>query len=222
MDRSIYSGIKELFGIVGTKGVSEAEIDGVRRVCGMIPYVLELYYREVGGDERVNHTQNTLILPGEYTWAKTESHLMIYAENQGVCFWGISKNDLHMDDPPVYVTFDNENLKEWELESSRLTDFLIAMAHVHAGFALPYASNDMYTISEAEANIIRNHFRKKCEPLMRWLNGGEESGVEFYGNHPCDSIVLLRNADYDLYYASGSKAYFDEMNELLSTLGEAY
>ena len=222
MDGTVYNCIKELFGIVGSVGIPEAKIEQVQRLCTRIPAALELYYREVGGDDRVNHAQNTLIIPSEYTWAKTESHLLIYAETQCVCLWGIALGDLDVDDPPVYVTFDREDPKVWELESNKLTDFFIAMAHVHAVFSLQYSIDDIYMITESEANIIRNHYKKKCEPLMRWLNGGDKSGVEFYGNHPCDSIVLLRNTDYDLYYGSGNKDYYDEMNRILSMLREAY
>ena len=211
--------IKELFGIKDAKGFSEEEINQVRSLHGRIPLDLERYYRELGRDEKVNHTQNNLIIPWEYTWPESKSHLIIYAENQGVCFWGISLNDLARDNPPVYVTFDNVYKEPWELESNSLSEFLIAMAHVHAGFALSFTSDEIYMISESEADIIRKSFQKKCEPLMQWV----DSGVEFYGNYPCDSIVVMRNADaYDLYYASGNEVCFNEMDSVLFSLGESY
>jgi hypothetical protein len=97
------------------------------------------------------------------------------------------------------------------------------MAHLHAGFGLPFSIEDIYMVSKAEANAIRDKFQMKCAPFLRWLSGnGTKPGTEFYGNHPCDSIVLMRNADYDLFYASGNEDSFKEMHEFLSTLGEAY
>ena len=215
----MYKMIKELFGLSDPQGFSEDEIAKVKRLYGRIPHTLELYYRELGREVDVNHSQNLLIVPWKYTWPKTENHLIIYSENQGVCFWGVSLNDLDIEDPPVYVTFDNARKVTWEPESKRLSDFLIAMAHVHAGFALPFSSKDISMISESEADIIRRHFKKKCEPLTRWVI----EGVEFYGNHACDSIVMIRNgSDYDMYYASGKEDYYNEMRKALSTLGEAY
>ena len=219
MNSSVYTIIKDLFGITGTDGFSAKEIEQVRNLYGKIPLALELYYREVGRNEQVNQTQNNLIVPWKYSWAKSESHLIIYAENQGVCFWGVSLNDLDCENPPVYVTFDNVNKIEWELESDSLTDFLIAMAHVHAGFALPFATNEIYMITEQGADIIRRHFKMKCKSLKGWVDGG----VEIYGNNACDSIVLMRNADdYDMYYASGKEDYFNQMDVILSPLGDAY
>ena len=220
LDNSIYNIIKDLFGISEAKGFSEAEIEQVRDMRGKIPLALELYYREVGGESKINHTQNNLILPSEHTWLKSESHLIIYAENQGVCYWGISLDNLGIEDPPVYVTFDNVDLKTWELESYKVSDFLIAMAHVHAGFALPFGNDEeICMVSESGARVIRENFQKKCEPFNQWVGGS----IEFFGNHPCDSIVLMRNAsNYDLFYASGKESYYNEMKEILSPLGEAY
>ena len=219
LDNSIYNIIKDLFGLNETNGLSETEIEQVRRLYKRIPFALELYYREVGRDERINNSYNNLILPHKHPWAKCESYLIIYAEHQGVCFWGISLNDLENENPPVYVTFDNVDKKIWKLESYKLSDFLVAMAYVHAGFSLPFISEEIELISESEANVIRKSFQRKCEPLMEWVDGG----VEFYGSYFCDSIVLIRNvSDYDLYYASGKESCFNEMREILSTFGKAY
>ena len=215
----MYDCIKELFGISCPKGFSESEINEVRQLYGRIPYALELYYKEIGREEEVNNTQNQLVVPYKYAWPKSKNHLIIYAENQGVCFWGISLSDLGVEDPPVHVTFDNKNKSSWELESNKLSVFLIAMAHVHAGFALPFSRNTFFMITESGADIIRSHFKKKCESLLRWVS----EGVEFYGNHVCDSIVMIRNAgDYDMCYASGKETCFNEMCEVLSSLGEEY
>ena len=212
----LYNIIKELFSLAHPSGFSESEIAEVKRMYGKIPYALECYYRELGRENEVNHTQNNLVVPWK-RWQKNETHLIIYTENQWFCCWGISLNDLAADNPPVYVSYDE---KTWELESNSVSDFLIAMAHLHAGFVLPFTNKEIYGISEKEAAIIRAHFAKKCEPTMQWLDGG----IEFYGNHACDSIVMMRRnaGDYDLSYASGNKTYFKEMDKILSTLGEAY
>ena len=208
--------IKELFNISQPKGFSEDEIMQVRNMYGKLPYILEAYYRKYGRETAVNHTQNSLIVPWKYTWPKSESHLIIYGENQWVCCWGIPLRDLKADNPPVYISHQND--MEWEIESNRLSDFLIAMAHVHAGFALAFGSKNIFCINEVEAGIIRNKFKKKCEPMKRWLEG-----VEFYGNDPCDTIVMNRNGDYyDLFYASGDEMSYNKMNTVLSKLGGAY
>jgi len=48
LDNSIYNIIKDLFGLNETNGLSETEIEQVRRLYKRIPLALELYYREVG------------------------------------------------------------------------------------------------------------------------------------------------------------------------------
>ena len=215
----LYSVIKELFNISEANGFTEDEIAQVKSLHGKIPFALELYYREVGRDEKINHTQNNLIIPWKYSWPKSESHLIIYAENQGVCFWGVSLDDLNKDDPPIYVTFDNVVKAKWECETNKLSDFMIAMAHIHAAFALPFCSEDMFFITKSDLDVIRNHFIKKCESLTQWVDGG----AEFFGNHVCDSIVTMRNGnEYDLYYGSGNKENFGTMDKILSELGSPY
>jgi len=82
VNSSVYTIIKDLFGITGTDGFSAKEIEQVRNLYGKIPLALELYYREVGRNEQVNQTQNNLIVPWKYSWAKSESHLIIYAETK--------------------------------------------------------------------------------------------------------------------------------------------
>ena len=120
----MYDIIRGLFGLSNPKGFSESEIDEVKKLHGKIPVALERYYKELGREEAVNHTQNRLIVPWKYTWPQSKSHLIVYAENQYVCVWGISLSDLDMENPPVYVTFDNNDEAIWELEAKPCFCFL--------------------------------------------------------------------------------------------------
>ena len=221
----MYDSIRKLFGLTETRGFSEVELAKARQLFGRIPLALELYYRELGRDETLNRMFNYLMIPWENHCPLEQGYLYIFTENQGVCNWAISLMDLDLEDPPVYATYDDifdKGIDTWALESEKLSDFFIAMAHFHAVYALPFASEGYY-IEKDKADSIRNHYKKKCEPTRVWVDGG----MEFYGNHAYDSIVLMRAADgddyyYDLNYASGDQSSFEEMERVMSSLGVAY
>jgi hypothetical protein len=224
-----YAVVKELFGLTQPKGLPETGIAQMRAVCGVLPEALGTWYRELGGEEAVNQTQNNLLLPEQLSWCRSPDHFFIYLENQGVCGWAIRREDMDRADPPVWVSFQ-ESVPDrggvmisrwplWERESARVSDFLVGMAHLHAAFALPCGDSTMYSIGEDAAARIRARYRQKCPPFGHWVDGG----IEFYGLYENDSIVMMRNAgDYDLFYASGNEARFAELDAFLSPLGEAY
>lgn len=82
------------------------------------------------------------------------------------------------------------------------------MAHLQGIFGLKYSLEEVETIDEDMANIIRNHFKKKKECIDLWL------GVEFYGNYDDSVIALIKNDTwYDVMYASSSKMHYDEIEE---------
>ncbi len=211
----MYSSIKKLFAITEVDGFSEAEIDKAKSVHGSIPMTLEKYYRELGNDNIVNHTQNNLTKPWEEEWQVSDTHMVIYAENQCVCYWGISLEDLEKENPPVYICFEND---EWELESDTVSNFLIAMAHLNGGFGLEHSLEDIYMISEEEANVIREKYIKKCEPLKVWVS----EGIEFYGNDNGVVVMIKNDEEYDMCYACNNESDFEEMNGNLYEMGSSY
>lgn len=144
--------------------------------------------------------------------SKNKDFLIFYVENQWACVWGIDKNDLNIDNPPVYMSYEEQ---EWSKEANSLTDFFKAMANLQAVFALEFSKDEFAYINDDELKIIKENFKKRDFSFSQWI------GIEFYGNFENDVIAVQKNTDYyDLIYASNNEQQFVEMNKILNKLGE--
>lgn len=203
--------IKKLFHITKRNGFSHDEIQTIKNNFGELPQVFIDYYLELGKDERLNHTQDSLIKPEQFQYFKHSEYLIFYCENQRACVWGIHRNDLSRSNPPVYMSYDE---KVWKMEFETLTDFFQAMAYLQTVFALEYGCESFYSIEQTDLDFIRENFKNKGIFFRHWI------GIEFYGNYD-DSIITVMNNDdsFDLIYASSDKEHFDEMDRVLLKLG---
>jgi len=204
--------IRILFDITEDNGFSVEELSVFKNTCETIPKVLFDYYAQLGKIKELNQTQDRLIEPEKLKLSKNQDFIIFYVENQWACVWGIYKNDLNIDNPPVYMSYD-EN--EWSKETNYLTDFFKAMANLQAVFALPFSSQEFAYINNEELNIIRAKFKKREFSFSKWI------GIDFYGNFEDDVIAVLKNDNYyDLIYASNNDQQFTEMNKILGEFGE--
>ncbi|OMD22832.1 hypothetical protein BJP48_28400 [Paenibacillus odorifer] len=186
--------IKKLFHITKRNGFSHDEIQTIKNNFGELPQVFIDYYLELGKDERLNHTQDSLIKPEQFQYFKHSEYLIFYCENQRACVWGIHRNDLSRSNPPVYM--------------------IHAMAYLQTVFALEYGCESFYSIEQTDLDFIRENFKNKDISFRHWI------GIEFYGNYD-DSIITVMNNDdsFNLIFASNDKEHFDEMDRVLSKLG---
>lgn len=204
-----FSKIKKLFGIAESNGFTENEIKIVKDIFGELPKVFIDYYAELGKHESLNHTQDSLIVPERFKYFQNDDYLIFYYENQRACVWGIHKNDLSENNPPVYMSYDE---KEWNLETDSLTDFFTAMAFLQAGFALEFPGNTFYEIEPNDLDFIVKNYSDKGVSFKQWLEG-----IQFYGNHDDDVIIIMSNSQ--VFYASNTENHFLEMDKVLSKLG---
>lgn len=213
MDMIDFGEMRNLFHIEGNIGFGEVEIKRAESKWGALPAVLKEYYRQLGAHGRLNRTQNFLRRPDELF--DRGEYLVFYIENQDCVEWCIRKSDLVNDNPPVYCrTYNNEMV----LESSTLTDFLNAMALFQAGsWGMIYADEDIYSITEEQAEMIRRKYQKRKYELHQWLR------MSFYGNFDDEVILMTENGDYDLTFGAEDEERFWEMTEFMRGLGlEAY
>lgn len=134
------------------------------------------------------------------------------AENQWTCVWAIQKTDLPNDNPPVYMSYNQE---VWAKENQTLSDFLNAMATLQAVFALSFSFEDFLFVSGEELVVIKQHFQKKPYDFSQWL------GAKFYGNTDNEVIDVFQNDGYyDVIYASSSEENFAKIDALIGHLGE--
>ena len=206
-----FSKIKRLFGITEPKGFAPDDIQTIKSIHGKLPLVLIDYYSELGAEELVNQTQDSLILPGQFDHFQNDDYLIFYRENQRACVWGIQKRDLSLSDPPVYASDDE---KSWHLECERLSDFLLAMAYLQALFALEYRTDNFPELNEDGLKFIQENFQNKGVSFRFWT-----TGIEFYGNYEDSIIAVMGGGSYFSYY-SRDKNHFDEMDNVLSVLSE--
>lgn len=206
-----FNEIRQLFDITENNGFSEEEISVFKNVCENIPKVLFNYYLQLGKIKELNQTQDRLIEPRKLRLSKNNDFLIFYVENQWACVWGIDKNDLNIDNPPVYMSYDEQ---KWGKETNLLTDFLKAMASLQAVFALQFGLEEFTYINNEELKIIEENFKKRDFTFSKWI------GIDFYGNLENDIIAVQKNNDYyDLIYASNNEQQFIKMNNILSKLG---
>lgn len=80
-----------------------------------------------------------------------------------------------------------------------------------------YADEDIYSITEEQAEMIRRKYQKRKYELHQWLR------MSFYGNFDDEVILMTEKGDYDLTFGAEDEERFWEMTEFMRGLGlEAY
>jgi hypothetical protein len=163
----------------------------------------------LGKIQKLNNTQDSLVAVDRLINYATDEYLIFYTENQHACVWGIHKEDLSKNNPPVYISHDQ---KEWKLETDTLTDFFTAMAYLQAGFGLEFTLEDFYELNDKELCFIKENFKNKGVSFKQWLGG-----INFYGNHD-DDVIIIESTN-QMFYSSNTEGHFIEMDKVLSKLG---
>ena len=157
-ERNIFTQIRTLFGIEEDCGFTEAEMQPFFGVVEQMPALLYDYYTTLGKHQALNQTQDNLVTPkSNLALFNNPDYFVFYAENQNSCLWAIAKEDLGEENPKVYVSYDQ---KEWLVECETLSEFLLAMAHLQAVFALPYTYEGFKFITSEDLAAIKSHFPK--------------------------------------------------------------
>lgn len=202
--------IYALFDVRDNDGYDDGEL-AVFASFGDIPKILHEYYATLGKIYALNHTQNTLLTSNQVRWSCCQNYLVFYTENQLACAWGIKKQDLTQDNPPVYVSTDEH---EWKLDSKSLSDFLNAMAHLQAVFGLDDCSCAfIWFHTQSDLINLQNSFTKKPFGLLSWCNG-----VDFYGN--AQEVIAVFHGEY-FSYACQNHVHFLQMSAVLDKLGKS-
>ena len=205
--------IKELFAVSCPKGYTAEEISAVRKLYGGIPLFLEQFYLELGRSDELQYLQDELILPGKYPVFLDYKYMVFFNENQGVCQAGIAKSDVKMENPPVYVGYDNKN---WVKTAETLSDFLTAMYGYQASLCLEYSSEAFYWVSDQEIQLIEQSFSKRQEGLSNWLN----FRVDLYEKGEGRIALMHTGGDVQMMYAANNEKDFKKIQAVLENIGE--
>nr|WP_315024972.1 hypothetical protein [uncultured Aminipila sp.] len=107
--------IKSLFHVIEDIGFNDNKIEAAEKKWGILPSVLKDYYKQLGQHDRINKSQNYLCEPNSLY--ESGDYVIFYIENQRAAEWGIKKEDLGKEDPPVYCRMSGD---EYILETDTL------------------------------------------------------------------------------------------------------
>lgn len=204
-----FTQLKTLFDISEPCGIDTTELQPWKDKFGAIPKVLTDYYAQLGAHE-FNRSQDYLISPDEINEFEDNDYLIFYSENQSVSIWGIHKDDVSKDNPPVYENYGKE---EWYQTTDTLTSFLNSMGFLQAVFSMEFSNEEYWNISQVQADEIAKAFKSKN------VDSELYTGVRFYGNYDDSVIVIMNNNEgYILMFSSSDEEHFDEMCDIIENI----
>lgn len=228
--------VKRFYAIDKFHGSKPEEINYLKQKFGQIPQVLEEFYLKAGNTDRLNHGQDTWIMPKDYkkytskdykkyTWLENFTDgIVLLNENQGNCQAYIRHRDLSLPDPPVYVLYDNVGC-EWRLCAPSLSGFIIAASAYEAAFTLEYAPEDFYYVSSEDYSEFESRFNKYPFKLTNWISYDIE--ITFYNNDPYNLIAALycESAEDDgsqLIYGAVNEEAYNKLEKALEGICEPF
>lgn len=149
-------------------GYSEEEIIDLEIDLGVrLPGTLRDYYLHLGKNESINHSHNRLLSPDGEIGFSNDDHLMFYEENQGVATWGIKKEELLLDNAPVWGNYGDEETPDWQREANTVEDFLLLMAVYNGTMGgLKYHANCLDDIDPEVVKAIQQRWSEV--PGISW------------------------------------------------------
>ncbi len=125
-----------------------------------LPRALREYYRVTGGHPTLNRSHNRLVEPSHIDFVvgtEGEQALVFYEENQEVVVWGILRDDLSLEDPPVrQCRVDANGIWSFWPEAASVSELVCAQAAWNAvQGALPYVGVKSAESDEGELARVR-------------------------------------------------------------------
>ena len=212
--------ISDLFSISQPKGYNAGELSEAGKIFGSIPGVLKEFYLNYGKCEELQGLQDKLVLPDMIKIFLEYDYMIFFNENQGVCQAGIHKDDLELENPPVYVNDVIDGELKWYKSADSIEEFLTAMYGYQASICLEYYPEGFFWVDSKEIKYIEEYFKKQKQSLDYWLS----CKIELYGNDNNSRIAIMKNVLYEdsiqMNYASNNKNDFDKLESVLKNIGE--
>ncbi|MFG6392845.1 MAG: hypothetical protein K1W24_01445 [Lachnospiraceae bacterium] len=221
--------VKRLYAINKFHGSKPEEINYLKQKFGQIPQVLEEFYLKAGNTDRLNHGQDTWIMPKDYkkyTWLEDFIEgIVLLNENQGNCQAYIRNEDLSLPDPPVYVWYGYGGNEEPHSCTRSLSEFIIAASAYEAAFTLEYNPEDFYYVSSEDYSEFESRFNKYPFKLTNWISYDIE--ITFYNNDPYNLIAALycESAEDDgsqLIYGAVNEEAYNKLEKALEGICEPF
>lgn len=209
--------LKSLYAVDEFQGYGDEDIDYIKQLFGDIPKVLEEYYRTAGRTEEFHNVQDIWLLPEHFKnwkWTQETEYMILLNENQGVCCAGIKREDLSLENPPVYVT---SNDKDWLLCADSVSGFLSAALAYEAAFTFKFCPKEFYWISEEEFKSIESRLNKYPFELKNWL----DMKLMLYYSDDKNLVAVMDCGDLQMLYGASSEKSYRKLLDSIGDLGEA-
>ncbi|WP_103070122.1 hypothetical protein [Aquimarina sediminis] len=129
-----------------------------------IPKILKEYYLTLGKNECINKSHNRLLEPNKEIRLSDDGYLIFYEENQTVAYWGIKKEDLELENPPVWGNYGTNESPDWHLEAKTTEDFLLLMGVYNGTLGgLKYHANCFGEIASETVKKIQENWKEVKE-----------------------------------------------------------
>ena len=112
-----YTPIRAADGVTGDELAASEQRNGVT-----MPQALREWYQMAGTRRELTSGQNEFRTPNTFGTRVDGEYVVLYVENQDVCRWGIRRQDLVLEDPPVFLSDDVQDV--WILETTTLSEFI--------------------------------------------------------------------------------------------------
>lgn len=225
--------IKRLYNLSENEnyGFSEDQIFNLEKKLNVnLPSKLKEYYLELGKEEKLNYCFNRLLKPENEIGFSDDDFLVFYEENQNVAFWGIKKEDLSKENPPVYGNYDTIEKSDWEIETETIEDFFLLMAVFNGtlgglqfnGNYLGEIDSQIVKFVEENYTLVPNISRENqkvytddfYEVISLSFDQENNCTGAFIGSSDQERFdAVLNNMDIDWSYLSYDDEEYDEEDE---------
>ncbi len=151
----------------------------------------------------------------KYTWMDRDiykDYFVLLNENQGVFQVVIKRNDMTMDNPPVYVLDGTKLIGKC---ADTVTDFLMEMVIYQSVFAMKYSPEDFFWYTDDEMLVIRKTMTIMPYKLKNWYS----DTIEFYSNAADNMLYVMSDGNQGTYGAMTSLSY-KKIETVLGEMGE--
>lgn len=183
------------------QGYAASELDAAERRLGFpLPVALREWYQLAGQREDLTARQDRLLPPSVL---KVEHGVLFFhVENQGCCLWGVRREDVGLEDPPVFMR-DDAGVRVQEAGS--VSEFVLHMLLQETLLTGPGPKVDDLGLSGEHYDQLRARLADLGLPFWHWptyprillaLPGPMDVLVEVYGPRDrAQAIVAARTRE---------------------------
>lgn len=207
-----WTDIKKLYHITEDKneyGYQEKELTN-NGLNVSLPKVLKSYYSTLGQHKAINTAHNRLLRPDGEIGFTEDGYFVFYEENQMVAYWGIKKEDIPLDNPPVWGNYGTAEVPDWCLETKTTKDFLLLMAINNGTLGgLEYYATSLEVVKHEVVQFIQEKWNELTE--ISWEK------QRFY-THDFEEVLSLSFDDKDnctaIFIGTSHQDRFDQLLNL--------